>query len=81
MQGFLDESVLKSFIKIALSCAASKINAFLRFTQKFKMMGKCLLGKVTSRFCIYPMGQKFCQNRSISLRFRDKCVFVFNTEF
>ena len=26
------------------------------------------------------MGQKFCQNRSISHCFRDKCVFAFYTE-
>ena len=29
-------------------------------------------GKVTSRLCRYPTRQKFCRNRSISLRFRDK---------
>ena len=27
-----------------------------------------------------PCGSKFCQNRSILLRFRDKLVFVFKTE-
>ena len=44
-------------------------------------MGKRLLGKVTSRLCIYPVGQKFSQNRSyISLHFRDKRIFAFNAE-
>ena len=28
----------------------------------------------------HPVSQKFCRNRSISLRFRDKFVFAFNTE-
>ena len=52
--------------------------------QKFKMAakvaGKRYLGKVASRLWIYPVGQKFCQNRSISLCFRDKHVFAFYTE-
>ena len=40
MQGFVDESVLKNFIEITLSHSVSKINAFLRFTQKLKMVTK-----------------------------------------
>ena len=28
----------------------------------------------------YPVGQKFCRNRSISLHFRNKRVFAFNAE-
>ena len=31
---------VKTFIEIALSCTISKINAFLRFMQKFKMAAK-----------------------------------------
>ena len=31
---------VKNFVKIALSRSLSKINAFLRFTQKFKMAAK-----------------------------------------
>ena len=31
---------VKNFIKIALSCTISNINAFLRFMQKFKMVAK-----------------------------------------
>ena len=33
-----------------------------------------------SRLCRYPVGQKICRNRSISLRFRDKHVFAFYAE-
>ena len=36
--------------------------------------------KVASRLSKYPVGQKFCQNHSISLRFRDKQVFAFKAE-
>ena len=43
-------------------------------------MGKQFLRKIASRLCKYPAGQKFCRNRSISLRFRDKCVFAFKAE-
>ena len=39
-----------------------------------------VLQKVASRLCRYPADQKFCQNRSISLRFRDKLVFAFYAE-
>ena len=45
-----------------------------------KVSGKQFWGKVPNRLCRYPVGQKFRRNRSISLRFRDKCIFVFNTE-
>ena len=36
--------------------------------------------KVISRLCIYPVVQKFRQNHSISLCFREKHVFAFNPE-
>ena len=40
---------LKNFIEITLSCTVSEINAFLHFTQKFKMAakndGKTIFGK------------------------------------
>ena len=42
--------------------------------------GKGFLQKVASKLCRYPVGQKFHRNRSILLCFRDKCIFVFNTE-
>ena len=48
-----------NFVKTALSCTDSDINAFLRFTQKFKMAGKQFWEKSASGLCIYPMGQKF----------------------
>ena len=44
------------------------------------MAGKRFLGKVSSRLCSYPVGQKFRRNHSISLHFRNKRVFVFNAE-
>ena len=52
----------------------TKINAFLQFTQKFKMVSKSG-GKVifATRFFTYPTGQKF-RNRSIS--HQDKCFYV-----
>ena len=39
------------------------------------MAGKQFLGKVVNRLCKYPADQKFRRNRSISLRFPDKCFF------
>ena len=57
---------------------------FLHFTQKFKMAaksgGKTNFVKIFSRPCRYPVGQKLRRNRSISLHFQDKRIFVFNTE-
>ena len=44
------------------------------------MSGKRFWGKVTSRLCRYPLGQKFCRNRSTSLCYRDKCIFAFYAE-
>ena len=44
------------------------------------MIGKLLLGKVASRLCRYPVGQKFRQNHSISHRFRQKSVFALYAE-
>ena len=40
MQGCIDESVFKNSVEIALFRSVSKINRFLRFTQKFKMAAK-----------------------------------------
>ena len=33
------------------------------------------MGKLDDKLCRYPADQKFYQNRSISHRFRDKCIF------
>ena len=64
---------VKNLVKIALSHSLSKINGYLRLTQKFKMAtksgGKMIFAKVTSTLRRYPVGQKFRRNRSISLRF------------
>ena len=46
----------------------------------FKSGRKTIFQKIASRLCIYPAGQKFCRNPSISLYFQDKRVFVFNAE-
>ena len=61
----------KNFIKIALSRSVSEINAFLRLTQKFKMAAKSGWKTIFCKKspCRYPVGQKFPQNRSISLCF------------
>ena len=54
---------VKNFVEIALSRSVSKINTFLRLTQKFKMAaksgGKTIFQKVASRLCRHPEGQKF----------------------
>ena len=75
---------VKNFVEIALSRSISEINTFLHLMQKFKMAaksgGKTIFQKATSRLATYPPGQKFRSNRSISLRFRDKRVFAFNTK-
>ena len=70
-----------SWYEITLSRTVSEINVCLRFTQKFKMAakrgGKTICEKDTSILCWHPVSQKFRQNRSISHRVRDKCVFTF----
>ena len=66
MQGFVDEYVW----------------VFFRFMQKFKMVtkncGKAIFGKISPVHSVdlYPTGQKFHQNCSISHCFRDKCFFL-----
>ena len=45
-----------------------------------KLERKRFLGKATSIFCRHPVGQKCCQNGSISHRYRNKCIFTFYTE-
>ena len=45
-----------------------------------KSGGKTILGKVASRLCRYPAGQKFCRNHSSLACFRDKHVFAFFAE-
>ena len=75
---------IKNFIEIALSHSVSEINLFLHLTQKFKMATKShrkqFLRKVANTLCRYLADQKFHRNHSISLCFRDKLVFAFNTE-
>ena len=75
---------VKNFIEIALSRSVSDINRLLCLTQIFKMASKSgrktIFRKIASRLSRYPVGQKFRRNRSISLRFQDKWIFVFNAE-
>ena len=71
---------VKHFVEIALFHSVSEINTFLHFRRNSrwlpKVVGKRFFGKVASRLCRYPASQKFHQNRSISLHFRDKSVFA-----
>ena len=75
---------VKNFNKIALSCTVSEINAFLHFTQKFKMptkmARKTIFGKSHQLTLLIPWGQNFQRNRSSMHSFRDKCVYVFFAE-
>ena len=54
---------VKNFAEIDPSCTVSEINAFLRFTQKFKMAdkmaGKRFLEKLANILHRYPLAQKF----------------------
>ena len=53
---------VKNFNKIALSCTVSEVNAFLRFTQKFKMppkmAQKTIFGKSHQLTLLIPWGSK-----------------------
>ena len=74
MQGFILESRL--FIYLFVFCILCRISRWPP-----KVVGKQFLRKVSSRLCRYPVGQKFCRNHSILLRFRVKHIFLFNTDF
>ena len=72
---------VKNCVEIALSLTVCEILRFFRFSQKFKMAAKSgenwkfsILYRI---LCYYPMGQKFCQNRSISYGFWDINIFSF----
>ena len=70
---------VKNFVEIAPALSVSEINAFLHFTQKLRLAANSGQ-KVASRPCIYPVGQIFCQNCSLLLRFQDKCIFAVYAE-
>ena len=53
-----DNPQVKSFMEIALSRSVSKINGFLRFTQKFKMAAKSSGKTIFPKK--YSADQKFC---------------------
>ena len=79
-----DNLQVKNFMEITLSCSISEINGILHVRRNSrwspKVAGKQFLRKNASRLCRYPVDQKFCWNRSISFRFRDKHIFVFYEE-
>ena len=77
----------KHFAKIALSCTVQEIQAILRFTI-FVKISKIQNGRHFWKqeeflkieqiiLYIYPVGQKFCQNRSISHGLGDTSNFKF----
>ena len=79
---------IKNFIEIALSRSLfrdKRVFAFYAQNQDGRQNGgKIFLRIVARKLCRYPVGQKFCQNRSISLRFRDKmrfCVLSTNSRW
>ena len=76
---------VQNFVEIALSHTVSKMSVLLRFTQKFKRAaksgGKAIFVKKSPVDSAYILWDKnFCQNRSITHRFRDKCVLTFHAE-
>ena len=75
---------VKNFVEIALSSTVFKITAFLCFTI-FEKNSKIQNGRHFFFLKIgiatlqrYPVGQKFCRNRSISHGFQDISIFVFS---
>ena len=82
---YADTIEIKIFVEIALTHTVSEMNAFLDFTQKFKLTNKKwrendFWGKVASTIYRYPVGQKFRRNHCILHHFQDKCIFAFYTE-
>ena len=80
-----DNLGIKHFPEIALSRTVSEINAFLGVMQKFKMAtknGRIMIFRENSPVhSANTIGVKmFRLNRSMSHRFREKCVFLFYTE-
>ena len=75
---------IKSFFKIALSHTISEINIILFFYTEIqdgcqKRQEKIFWQKVADD-CIYPVGQKFCQNRFIHYTLfsvNGRCLFVY----
>ena len=63
-----DTLCMKNFVEILLSRSVSEINVFYAEIQdgRQKWWENVLLQKAASRICRYPVGQKFCRNRSVS---------------
>ena len=77
MQGFIDEYgwFLFNYYYFFFFCVLHRNSRWPP-----KVAGKQFLQKVARRLCRSPVGQKFCRNRSILFRFRDKHVFVIYAE-
>ena len=73
---------INDFVEMAIFLCLIR---FFRFIPKYKVSkmnvaGKLFWQKLDSKLCRYPVGQKFCRNRSSLLSFQDKYVFAFYTE-
>ena len=75
---------VKNFVEITLSLSVSKINGFLCLTQKFKMVAKSgrktIFGKSWQWTLQIPCRSKISPKSLYLAPFRNKRVFVFNTE-
>ena len=75
-----DNVQVRNFFEITLSQTVSQINVFCilhrnsRWPPKNGVKG--FVHNVVSTLYRYPAGPKFCRNRSIMYRFRDKCAFA-----
>ena len=76
--------LVKNFVEIALSSTAFEIQAFLCFAFLKKIQNGCYFWQAKYFLKLrkaslhrYPVGQKFCRNRSILHGFRDTSIFVF----
>ena len=77
-----DTMKVKNFVEIALSRTVSEINALYAEIQDGcqNWRESDFLRKVASRLCRYPVGPKFCRNRSTLHCLQDKCTFAFYTK-
>ena len=74
---------VKNSVKITLSLAVSEILTFSVFRKNPRWPPKVAKLKFSISHRIlppYPVGQKFCRNRSISYGFRDINIFCFSAK-
>ena len=79
---YADTLRIQNFVEIALP---STVFMFCNFCEKFEnskwppdLARKNILKIEMATLQRYPVGQKFCRNRSISHGFRDISIFVFS---